>query len=243
LHRYSDIVRKITVQLIPKRRNLRAVGWISPYHLSLTSNNSESPLKTLKAADKKATSSKVQKTAKGGKAARKKRQTGVRGRVLEILAAGPRSSAELVTEGGFSTASLYLNLKSLKDDGLVESERDGRVVMIRLSGKAASGKPAPAAKPVAVKPIEGVVVSAPVEEVIDEPAAEAPKRNAVVLAYVPRDLHEALDGVTRRLSPIEGTQEKLMVLDRLARSLPTPVASVLRSIMDDVARLSEDVAA
>lgn len=199
-------------------------------------------MKTLKAADKKATSSKVQKTAKGGKAARKKRQTGVRGRVLEILAAGPRSSAELVTEGGFSTASLYLNLKSLKDDGLVESERDGRVVMIRLSGKAASSKPAPAAKPVAAKPIEGVVVSAPVE-VIDEPATEAPKRNAVVLAYVPRDLHEALDGVTRRLSPIEGTQEKLMVLDRLARSLPTPVASVLRSIMDDVARLSEDVAA
>lgn len=199
-------------------------------------------MKTIKAADKKATNNKKTKAAKAGKAARRKRQTGVRGLVLDILAAGPRSSAQLVTEGGFSTASLYLNLKSLKDEGLIETERDGRVVMISLSGKArknVSAVPAPApvskARPV-VTPVEGEVIEA-------AETAAVPKRNAVVLAYVPRDLHEALDGVTRRLSPIEGTQEKLMVLDRLARTLPGPVADVLRSLMDDVTRLSEDLAA
>lgn len=196
-------------------------------------------MKTIKAAEKKATS-KSAKAGKAGKSARRKRQTGVRGLVLDILAAGPRSSAQLVAEGGFSTASLYLNLKSLKDEGLIETERDGRVVMIRLSGKAPKvARSAPAAassERIPVTAVEGEVMDATEE-------AGVPKRNAVVLAYVPRDLHEALDGVTRRLSPIEGTQEKLMVLDRLAQTLPGPVADILRSLMADVTRLSEDLAA
>jgi hypothetical protein len=55
---------------------------------------------------------------------------------------------------------------------------------------------------------------------------------------IPQELHEALSAVTFRLSPVARLQEKLVVLDQLARNMPAPVAEVLRSVIDDVARLT-----
>ena len=166
--------------------------------------------------------------AKAAKSASgRKRQTGVRGLILDLLAAGPKTGSELVAQGGFSVASLYLNLKSLKDDGLIESERVGREVSIRLAGGAA---PVEASDEGVSAPIEGEIINR--EEVVVQ------KTTAVSAAYRGGDLRSALDQLSARLSPVEGAREKLMVLDQLTRTMPQPIADVLRSLMDDVVRLS-----
>lgn len=175
-------------------------------------------MKTRKAA---APSKKAASTAPKHKL--RKRTTGVRARVLALLAQGAMTSSELVAKGGFSAASLYLNLKALKKEGLIRTARQGRSVSISLAsgGRASAGEA-----------IEGEVLPPP------KPGAKATA--ALVSAYVPRDLHEALEGLARRLSPVERPQEKLMVLEQLARTMPTPVAAVLQEIMTDLVRLSAD---
>lgn len=165
--------------------------------------------------------------AKAAKSAgTRKRQTGVRSLILDLLGAGPKTGSELVAQGGFSVASLYLNLKSLKDEGLIESERVGREVSFRLAGAA----PAAAVDDSASAPIEGEIINR--EEVVVQKVA------VVSTAYQGGDLRSALDQLSARLSPVEGAREKLMVLDQLTRTMPQPIADVLRSLMDDVARLS-----
>lgn len=178
-------------------------------------------MKKAKSAPAKAARVKPAKKAAAGSGARK-RQTGVRARILELLAKRPLTGSELVAQGGFSVASLYLNLKSLKDDGLVETERLGREVSIRLSGAVEEAAPASAA-------IEGEIVSSSEAPVADRP---------IVSAYASEDLREALDRLAMRLSPVDGAQEKLMVLDQLMRTMPEPIAGVLRALMTDIARLS-----
>lgn len=153
---------------------------------------------------------------------RRKRQSGVRGRILKILAAGPVSGPELLKQGKFSPAALYLNLKAMRADGLVDSQRNGRTVMLSLTGSGSAAEQAP---------IEGEVVS-------EQPRPKAKAGSALVPALIPQDLHEALNVVAIRLSPVARVQEKLVVLDQLARSMPDPVAEVLRSVIDDVARLT-----
>ena len=174
-------------------------------------------MKTSKSATKNAAEKKpVVKTRK-----KRTRQTGVRGRVLSLLASGAMSSSELVAKGGFSAASLYLNLKVLKKEGMVSTRRNGRTVLISLK--------------------HGATVDAPIEgEVLSAPKSSRKTSSALVSAYVPRDLHEALEGLARRLSPVDRAQEKLLVLDQLARTMPASVASVLRELMNDVVRLSTD---
>lgn len=153
---------------------------------------------------------------------RRKRQSGVRGRILKILAAGPITGPELLKRGKFSPAALYLNLKAMRAEGLVESQRHGRSVTIGLAqGAAAAAESAP---------IEGEVVA-------EQPRAKS-GGSALVPAMIPQDLHEALNAVAFRLSPVARVQEKLVVLDQLARSMPAPVAEVLRSVIDDVAKLT-----
>jgi DNA-binding transcriptional ArsR family regulator len=171
-------------------------------------------LKKAKSAPAKAARVKPAKKAAAGSGARK-RQTGVRARILELLAKRPLTGSELVAQGGFSVASLYLNLKSLKDDGLVETERLGREVSIRLTG--------------AVEKAATEIVSSSEAPVADRP---------IVSAYASEDLREALDRLSMRLSPVDGAQEKLMVLDQLMRTMPEPIAGVLRALMTDIARLS-----
>lgn len=141
--------------------------------------------------------------------------------MLGLLASGPQTSSELVAKGGFSPASLYLNLKALKKEGLVRSTRNGRNVSIALTS---------AAQAAADAPIEGEVL----------PPSKSKSGNALVSAYVPRELHEALEGLARRLSPVDRVEEKLLVLEQLTRTLPAPVASVLQDVMSDLVRLSSD---
>lgn len=148
----------------------------------------------------------------------RKRRTGVRGRILELLQSGARTRSDLVRKGGFSAASLYLNLKALKKEGRVVTTRHGRSVLIALAD-------APHAA------IEGVVL--PVM-----PKAATKTGRTVVAAYVPRELHEALESLQQRLAPVERSEEKLLVLEQLALTLPAPIAAVLQDIMADLARLS-----
>jgi DNA-binding transcriptional ArsR family regulator len=158
---------------------------------------------------------KASKTAKAaedvgsGRKKKRKRLSGVRGRVLELLASGPMSSAQLVSAGGFSAASLYLNLKSLKKDGLVDTRRDGRSVVISLVAGGGAASPA-----------------APARRVSRTARASGP---ATVPAYVPRDLAQALESLSHRLSPVARLDDKLLVLQQLSRSLQQPVAGLLQA--------------
>jgi DNA-binding transcriptional ArsR family regulator len=159
--------------------------------------------------------SKAAESVAAGRGKKRKRLSGVRGRVLELLGSGPMSSAELVAAGGFSAASLYLNLKSLKKDGLVDTRRDGRRVIITL----VAGASAPAAP--AARTSRTARTSAP----------------AAVPAYVPRDLAQALESLSHRLSPIARLDDKLLVLQQLSRSLQHPVAGLLQDIVTDLKRI------
>ncbi|MDB5988231.1 MAG: transcriptional regulator [Nevskia sp.] len=155
------------------------------------------------------------------KATRRKRQTGVRARILAILAAGPITNSELQRKGRFTPSAQYLHLKALRQQGVLDSKRNGRSVTLRLKGKAHSRS--------VEEPIDAVVVQ------------ETPRRatsSALVPARMSPELHEALNAVAFRLRPVERVEEKLLVLDQLARSMPPTVSGVLHAVMADLVKLS-----
>jgi DNA-binding transcriptional ArsR family regulator len=160
-------------------------------------------------------------------APRRKRQSGVRGRILDMLSSGPMLANELVEQGKFSAASMHLNLKSLKADGLVDAMREGRAMRYMLSGAAPSeaGEAAPAGKRRGRKPKA-------------ETAKPRGRPKKTVASSVSGNLQDALGVLMARLSPIEQVDEKLMVLSQLAGSLPAPVAGVLNKVIDDLSRLA-----
>lgn len=165
----------------------------------------------------------AQKTSKAagsvaaGGTKKRKRLSGVRGRVLELLSAGSKTSAELVAAGGFSAASLYLNLKSLKKDGLVSTRRDGRRVIITLAAGTSSIAP----------------------NVVAKTASRSARASAsaTIPAHVPRDLIQALEKLSHRLSPVDRLDDKLLVLLQLSRSVQHPVAGLLQDIVADLKRI------
>lgn len=159
-------------------------------------------------------------------APRRKRQSGVRGRIVDLLNAGPMLAQELVDKGGFSPASLYLNLKSLKADGIVDAAQEGRLVRYTLTGVA----PAEAGSAPSAKGRRGRKSKA-------EAAPKKRGRPAKAGAGT-TNLQDALGVLMARLSPIEQVDEKLMVLGQLAGSLPAPVAGVLNKVIDDLSRLA-----
>lgn len=156
---------------------------------------------------------------------RRKRQSGVRGRIVEMLGAGPLLAQDILDQGGFSPASLYLNLKALKSEGLVDTTREGRSVRYTLTGAVASeaGESA-AAEPKTRK----------------KPGRKAGTKNVAkpAAAAADGDLKGALGVLMARLAPIDKVDEKLMVLQQLAGSLPGPVSGILKSVIDDLSRLS-----
>lgn len=152
---------------------------------------------------------------------RRKRQSGVRGRIVEMLSTGPMLAQDILERGGFSPASLYLNLKALKSEGVVDTAREGRSVRYTLTGAVAS---------------EGSVVVAPEVKIRKKPGRKAGSKN--VAAPAAGDLKGALGVLMARLAPIDKVDEKLMVLNQLAGSLPGPVSSILKSVIDDLSRLS-----
>ncbi|WP_293373057.1 helix-turn-helix domain-containing protein [Nevskia sp.] len=158
-------------------------------------------------------------------APRRKRQSGVRGRILDLLSSGPMLAQDILDKGGFSPASLYLNLKALKSDGSVDTTREGRAVRYALTGTPGTeGEPVAAAKPAKGK--RGRKPKGTVKAVGGK------------IASASGDLKDALGVLMARLSPIENASEKMMVLSQLAGSLPAPVAKILNSVIDDLGRLA-----
>ncbi len=159
-------------------------------------------------------------------APRRKRQSGVRGRIIDMLSSGPMLAQDILDKGGFSPASLYLNLKALKSDGSVDTTREGRAVRYALTGTPGTEGETAA---VAAKPAKGK-------------RGRKPKGTVKVAASKPSsasgDLKDALGVLMARLSPIENASEKMMVLSQLAGSLPSPVAKILNSVIDDLGRLA-----
>jgi len=151
---------------------------------------------------------------------RRKRQSGVRERLLALLAAGPATNSELLKNGKFTPSALYLHLKALRQQGVVQSKRVGRSVTLSLKTKAH--------KRVVEEPIDAVVVQ------------ETPRvaSSALVPARMSPELHEALNAVAFRLRPVAKVEQKLMVLDQLARSMPAAVSGVLHAVMEDLVKLS-----
>jgi DNA-binding transcriptional ArsR family regulator len=175
-------------------------------------------MKTKASAAKKSKAKKVAAPTPG--IIRRTRQSGVRERVLALLAAGPTTNAELLKNGKFTPSALYLHLKALRQQGIVQSKRVGRSVTLRLKTKAH--------KQVVEEPIDAVVVQ----------EAPRPTSSALVPAHMSPELHEALNAVAFRLRPVTQVEQKLMVLDQLARSMPAAVSGVLHAVMEDLVKLS-----
>lgn len=138
-----------------------------------------------------------------------------------MLGTGPLLAQDILDRGGFSPASLYLNLKALKAEGVVDTSREGRSVRYTLTGTAASeASPAVASEPKSRK----------------KAGRKAGSKNVAKPAE--GDLKGALGVLMARLAPIDKVDEKLMVLEQLAGSLPGPVSGILKSVIDDLSRLS-----
>jgi len=157
------------------------------------------------------------------------RVTGVSAKILNLLHGGAKSTADLITEGGFSSAGAFLNLKKLKDQGLVETERAGRNVMYRLAEAAAAVA------------IENAPRRGRKKGSKNKAAAQAKKSGkrgpkAKTSESAGGNLRDELAQIAARFSPIENLDGKLEVLDQLMKSLPREVASVLKAIKADLGR-------
>lgn len=158
------------------------------------------------------------------------RLTGVSARILSLLQGRAKTTAELISEGGFSNAGAFLNLKKLKDQGLVEAERVGRLVIYRLTeataGVAITPNPAlgrsKGRKPKAADAISGNKVTR--------------KKRSPPTRVVVSSLRDELSAIAARFAPVYDLDRKLDVLDKLAKTMPREVASVLNSIKKDLIR-------
>lgn len=158
------------------------------------------------------------------------RVTGVSAKILSLLNGGTKSTAELIAEGGFSSAAAFLNLKKLKDQGLVNTERAGRNVMYRLADAAAAVAIDDAPRRGRKKGSKNKAAAAPVKKAGKRgPKAPAPDGDT-------GSLRGELAAIAARFAPIDDLKRKLDVLDQLAQSMPREVASVLKAIKADLSR-------
>lgn len=152
---------------------------------------------------------------------RKKRISNVKKKILRVLAKGPTSGPELVKRIACSPAGLYLNLNSLRKDGLVRSTRNGRRVLLEivdgLRPAAAQPKTDPKSK------------RAPATKDL---RVTAPSAGSTAM------LNQALDFIDARLARIELAEQKLNVLRKLKETVPHPVATVLQGLITDLERLT-----
>lgn len=143
---------------------------------------------------------------------RRRRQSNVGDLILKLLAASPLTGQELLKQGKFSAAALYIHAKALRKSRQIAARRDGRQVVFSL---VSTGRRSATAEAAPEKTAEGVHLSA-----------------------VSSELQAALDAVTFRLTAAAQLQDKIMVLDQLARNMPPPVSDLLRSTIDDLAKLT-----
>lgn len=158
------------------------------------------------------------------------RVTGVSAKILNLLKGGTKSTAELIAEGGFSSAGAFLNLKKLKDQGLLITERAGRNVMYRLADAAAALAIEDAPRRGRKKGSKNKAAARPVKKAGKRGSkAQAPDGDA-------GSLRSELAAIAARFAPIDDLKRKLDVLDQLAQSMPREVASVLKAIKSDLSR-------
>ncbi len=157
------------------------------------------------------------------------RVTGVSAKILSLLGAGARSTTDLINEGGFSSAAAFLNLKKLKDQGLVETERDGRNVIYRLADAAS-------AVAIADAPRRGRKKGSKNKTASSAKAGGKRGRKAAADAGENGNLSGALAAIASRFAPVADLKQKVAVLDQLAQSLPREVAAVLKAIKADLTR-------
>jgi len=153
------------------------------------------------------------------KAVRRQPQTGARERILELIAAGPITNAQLLAKGHFTPSNLFLHLKRLTSEKRIERRPKGREVEYLLK----TVKTGPAV-------LEG--------EVIVEPKKKpAPTSTAIALSSENYTLDSALEKLSRKLAPVDDLDKKLRMLDRLAKDLPGPVGDLLHQVIADLIRL------
>lgn len=158
------------------------------------------------------------------------RVTGVSAKILSLLSGGTKSTAELISEGGFSSAGAFLNLKKLKDQGLIETERAGRNVLYRLADAAANVATEAAPRRGRKKRSKNKAAT--------KQGTKTGKRRSK--EKVPKgdvgNLSSELAAIAARFAPIEDLKRKLDVLDQLMKSMPREVAFVLTAIKGDLGR-------
>jgi hypothetical protein len=142
---------------------------------------------------------------------RRPRSNTVRQRILTLLGHGPASRNELIKRGGFSQASLFLNLKALRAEHLIAEDKATR--QLRLVADAAAA-----------------------DTSADKPSAMINVPQTMAVAVGSPELHLALEVVTVRLAPIDQAAEKVHVLQALSRGAPEPVAEILQLLAQDVSR-------
>lgn len=153
------------------------------------------------------------------------RVSGVSAKILELLAAGSKSTSDLIAEGGFSAAGAFLNLKKLKDAGAIVAERAGRVVNYSLAEGASLPEAAPR---------RGRKKGAK-NKVADKPVRKAKASKAAAPA-TPKSLAAELAAIADRFRPNADLDRQLDVLDNLVNSMPASVANVLKSIRAELVR-------
>ncbi|MGQ3055618.1 MAG: hypothetical protein ACT6T0_00290 [Nevskia sp.] len=158
------------------------------------------------------------------------RVTGVSAKILSLLGAGPRSTTDLINEGGFSSAAAFLNLKKLKDQGLVETERDGRNVIYRLADAASAVAIADAPRRGRKKGSKNKASSSA------KAGGKRGRKAAVAATGETGNLSGALAAIASRFAPVADLKQKVAVLDQLVQSLPREVAAVLKAIKSDLTR-------
>lgn len=161
-----------------------------------------------------ATAGSEKSATKAPPSGRRRRQSKVADLILNLLAGSPLSGQELLKQGKFSPGALYLNVRALRKAGRIEGRRDGRRVVFSLVD--GGGRPAAAANAV----------------------TQGASASAASSARLTPELQQALDAVTLRLSATGRLQEKLNVLGHLARNMQSPASALLRSTLDDLARLT-----
>lgn len=155
------------------------------------------------------------------------RVSGVSVKILELLAAGSKSTSDLIAEGGFSAAGAFLNLKKLKDAGAVVTERVGRAVHYSLAEGASQPEAAPRRGRKKGSKNKVAVKQGRTAKVSKTAAPAAPKSLAAELA-----------AIADRFRPNADLDQQLDVLDNLVNSMPKSVADVLRSIRSELVRRS-----
>lgn len=166
-----------------------------------------------------------EKSSNANASSRKERVSGVSAKILEILATGRMTTNELTTQGGFSTASAFLNLKKLKESGAITIAREGRAVYNVLASPTETPEPAVTRRGRTKGSKNGFKsgVTNAVKKAVAPVAAEGSLKSALV-------------AIAKRFAPVSDLDRKLEVLDQLSVTLPKQVGVVLKEIRSDLLR-------